>query len=109
MEAILASDFINRGNTAITLVVEGLLAHFFSPDRSSYSPKDVLWFLELANQQIQWCSKVYINQVEENVVEESPTKTSVSCFCCCKWHSTQLLISYHRITVGLEHFFFQSS
>ena len=78
MEAILSSGLIDRGIIAIRLVIEGLLAHFFPPDRSSYSLEDALWFLELANQQTQWCFNVNTNQVEENVVKKPVAKTSVS-------------------------------
>lgn len=39
------------------LVVESLLAHFFSPYRlSGYATKDVKWFLEFANKHELWCS-----------------------------------------------------
>lgn len=37
------------------VVMEGLFAHFFFPDRLSYAREDVLWFLKLANQQALWC------------------------------------------------------
>ena len=76
MEAIIASGFLSRRNAAIRLVIEGLLAHFFSQDRPSYSSDDAVWFLELANQQTQWCFK--INE-EENVGKKLAAKTCVSC------------------------------
>ena len=34
-------------------VMEGLLVHFFSPDRPIYANEDVLWFLEFTNEQEQ--------------------------------------------------------
>lgn len=39
---------LNHSNTR--LVVEGLLAHFFSSSRPDYHHNDVLWFLKLANE-----------------------------------------------------------
>lgn len=37
--------------------MEGLFAHFFSVERQSYHPNDIRWFMELANEQQQWCAK----------------------------------------------------
>ena len=39
--------------------MEGLFAHFFSADRRAYHPEDVRWFLELANEQVEWKANVY--------------------------------------------------
>lgn len=36
------------------LLMEGLLAHFFSPYQCVYHTEDVQWFLELANEQKHW-------------------------------------------------------
>ncbi len=73
MEVIVSSGFTARGNTSVRLVIEGLLAHFFSADRPIYDSEDALWFLELANKQ-----KQNINQVENNSEVEPAAKTSVS-------------------------------
>ena len=35
--------------------MEGLFSHFFSADRPGYHEEDREWFLELANQQDDWC------------------------------------------------------
>lgn len=45
----------SSGVAPARLVMDGLFAHFFSPDRHSYAHEDVLWFLKLANQQELWC------------------------------------------------------
>lgn len=37
----------------IRRIMEGLLAHFFSPDRPMFTNEDVLWFLVFANEQEQ--------------------------------------------------------
>ena len=74
MEAILSSGFTARGDTPIRLIIEGLLTHFFSPDRPSYTKEDARWFVQLANQQKQWC----YNGTEENSAEQLLAKTSVS-------------------------------
>ena len=42
-------------NSPFTWIMEGLLAHFFSPGRSSYATEDVRWLLKFANAQNQWC------------------------------------------------------
>lgn len=39
----------------IRLLMEGLFSHFFSVDRQGYHEEDRRWFLELANQQDDWC------------------------------------------------------
>ena len=44
-------------STSINLVVEGLLAHFFSADQPKYEFEDVRWFLELVNKQKHWFSE----------------------------------------------------
>ena len=44
--------------------MEGLFAHFFSPHRPGYHHKDMEWFLELANQQEDWC----VPSVSEDVI-----------------------------------------
>ena len=56
--------------------MEGLLAHFFSPDRPDYAREDVSWFLKLANDQKQWCSNLFLS--EEDSVEALST-TMVVC------------------------------
>lgn len=91
MEAILSSGLIARGKTTIRLIVEGLMSHFFHPDRPSYALQDVLWFLELVNQQEQWCFNANTNKAEENVVEEPATKTRVSWKKCFQDHPLNLV------------------
>lgn len=39
--------------------MEGLFAHFFSAERRGYHSEDVHWFLELANEQVEWRANVY--------------------------------------------------
>lgn len=73
MEAIESSGFIARGNTSVRLIIEGLLAHFFSPDRPSYFPEDALWFLKLANKQ-----EYSNNHVEKYSQLETAAETPVS-------------------------------
>ena len=41
---------------ASRILLEGLFAHFFSPERGNYHPDDIRWFLELANCQKEWGS-----------------------------------------------------
>ena len=48
-------ELLEECQIPVRIIVEGLLAHFFSPDRPSYADEDVLYFLEMANQQEQWC------------------------------------------------------
>lgn len=54
------------GSISVRWVIEGLLTHFFSPDKPSFAPEDVVWFLELANHQKQWCCNT-TDQVENPV------------------------------------------
>ena len=71
------SAHLHRGNTPVRLVMEGLFAHFFSPDRPTYDSADVRWFLQLANEQGHWCCLPFQEEEEEGVepslrvVEES--------------------------------------
>ena len=47
---------VNRfSSVQIRLLMEGLFSHFFSADRRGYHEEDMRWFLELANQQDDWC------------------------------------------------------
>lgn len=41
-----------RDTKHIVYVIEGLLEHCFSEYRKQYHPKDIQWFLKLANQQV---------------------------------------------------------
>ena len=56
---------LQQFSTQIKLVLEGLLSHFFSADRSSYAVEDVGWFLELVNKQEQLLSKKSISEAAE--------------------------------------------
>ena len=51
------SPVLHRDNDTVRILLEGLFAHFFSAERQSYHPNDVRWFMELANEQQQWCTK----------------------------------------------------
>ena len=52
----LVNYIVDRCTLQVRLVVESLLAHFFSPYRLSYATTDVKWFLEFANKHNLWCS-----------------------------------------------------
>ena len=43
--------------------MEGLFSHFFSADRPGYHHEDREWFLQLANQQEDWCLPNVTDQV----------------------------------------------
>lgn len=43
--------------------MEGLFAHFFSSHRPAYHKEDMEWFLELANQQEDWCVPNFVGEV----------------------------------------------
>ena len=47
LNSSLPSDY----NESIRIILEGLLAHFFSPERQCYNSEDIRWFLNLANSQ----------------------------------------------------------
>ncbi len=49
---------------ASRVLLEGLFAHFFSPERGHYHSDDIRWFLELANCQKEWGS----GQLESDVL-----------------------------------------
>lgn len=50
-----SADFNNLDySDQTTFIMEQLLAHFFSEYRSTWHEEDVKWFLETANQQMQW-------------------------------------------------------
>ena len=70
VEVVSSSGFttsLHRCNSAVRLVMEGLLAHYFSPDRPTYVEEDVLWFLQLANDQEQWCLNPFLGEEEKEV------------------------------------------
>ncbi len=48
---ILASTSDVLGESSLRSLFEGILSHLFSSERSSYSHQDVLWLLELINNQ----------------------------------------------------------
>lgn len=55
--------------------MEGLFSHFFSPHRPGYHQEDREWFLELANQQDDWCVPNAFEEViggtsEQNLLDE---------------------------------------
>ena len=56
MAILLVSSLdLNCCKPAVILIMEGLLAHFFLPipNQQQYYTEDILWFLNLANEQ-QW-------------------------------------------------------
>ena len=71
---------IHDFNSPVRLVIEGLMAHFFAPERLSYVPEDVKCFLKSANKQTQWC---YLSPQEDNSTEEEHVQQEV-CVCSSK-------------------------
>ena len=57
--------------SVIGRVMEGLLVHFFSPDRPIYANEDVLWFLEFANGQEQLALSTSMVVLSMDSMEES--------------------------------------
>lgn len=55
VEAMVSTEHASTP-TQVKLVVEGLLAHFFSADQPKYVLEDVKWFLKLLNKQQRWFS-----------------------------------------------------
>ena len=41
-------------NEDLRLIIEGLFAHFFSPERQHGHTDDIHWFLEMANKLTEW-------------------------------------------------------
>lgn len=54
VEVVSSTEF-TTSNTPVWLVMEGLMAHFFSPVRQHYTDEDVQWFLNFTNKKKQWC------------------------------------------------------
>ena len=50
--------------------MEGLFAHFFSADRPGYHEEDREWFLQLANQQDDWCVPNVSDQIVEGTSDQ---------------------------------------
>ena len=78
VELVSSLDFnasLHRCNPAVRLVMEGLLAHFFPPDRPQYHTEDILWFLKLANEQEQWSANPFEGEEESRF--EAATEESV--------------------------------
>lgn len=59
------SPSLHRSNASVRRLMEGILAHFFSPYRPSYYQEDVVWLLKLANEQEQWGVRPFIQGMEE--------------------------------------------
>ena len=62
MEVLTSTLFtpsLHRNDQGVRRLLEGLFAHFFSADRRAYHPEDVRWFLELANEQVEWRANIY--------------------------------------------------
>ena len=55
---------LHRNDHGVCRLMEGLFAHFFSTDRRTYHVEDVHWFLELANEQVEWKANVYEQDVD---------------------------------------------
>ena len=77
--------------TIVRSIVEGLLSHFFSPDRPGYDREDVEWFLELANNEKQWCSLVMESHEEGESVMEMP---EIKANEVCKMEAESTPVSY---------------
>lgn len=62
----------------IRLLIEGLFAHFFSSHRPAYHKEDVEWFLELANQQEDWCPNTVqvVTAAQKSITEKERTQTA---------------------------------
>ena len=69
--------------------MEGLFAHFFSSHRPAYHKEDIEWFLELANQQEDWCvvdatqeviggtsDQDLLDELQKSIVEKERARTS---------------------------------
>ena len=99
---LLGSNSFSGSNEPARVILEGLLAHFFSPERQHYNSEDIRWFLSLANSQKGWGS----GQLEDEfgvvsgnlsddlsaLLEESlcTTTTEVSFVCICRQLAHQL-------------------
>ncbi len=77
MEVVISSGFAASGSTPVRLVIEGLLAHFFSPNHPRYAPEDVLWFLKFANEQEQWCCHPLQGKQDSEVQPSAETPVSL--------------------------------
>ncbi len=73
------SPGLYQDNQKVRLLMEGLFAHFFSPYRPSYHPEDARWFMELANDQLQWqvtdlSRSVIVRSYSEALDQESESR-----------------------------------
>lgn len=55
MEAVVSAGTLHQ--CSVSLVVEGLLAHYFSIDQPKYYLEDARWFFELVNKEERWFSE----------------------------------------------------
>ena len=105
VEILSASDFnagLHRCSTPVRLVMEGLLAHFFSSDRPSYVSEDVLWFLKLANQQDQWCCNPFQGEEDNTEVEISARMAEMSVGVVAGGLEDDLISKLERSTLDAE-------
>ena len=56
------------------IILEGLFAHFFSPERQHYNNDDICWFLWHANNQTEWKN----NQLKDDFSMLSTSQTEGS-------------------------------
>ena len=88
--------------------MEGLFSHFFSADRRGYHEEDMRWFLELANQQDDWCvphvsdiviggtsEQDLVDELQKSIYEKEKSRTATLtvevCVILLKVHSVCLL------------------
>ena len=76
------------------MIIEGLFAHFFSPERQSHHRGDIQWFLELANEQKEWgafpfeegagvvsgsLNEDLFNKMEESILDPKTNVSELHC------------------------------
>ena len=70
-------------NESTRIILEGLLAHFFSPERRCYNSEDIHWFLDLANSQRSSAN----GQVEMTLVLDEKEVGHIVLLTCCMYYS----------------------
>ncbi|CAI8009278.1 hypothetical protein GBAR_LOCUS6260 [Geodia barretti] len=71
--------------------MEGLFSHFFSADRRGYHEEDMRWFLELANQQDDWCVPHVSDIVIGGTSEQDLIPKDAISMCTFKMYLSRLL------------------
>jgi hypothetical protein len=67
-------------NPSAVLVMENLMAHFFSPMREDFCPEDVQWFLQLANTPKQWRFHEDLDTVAGGLQDDTIPQTKVNAY-----------------------------